>query len=50
MALLRRLSFGERASRRVPEPSLWRVLVDGSEGMAEVEVRDLPADDNTGDA
>jgi len=36
--------------RRVPEPSHGRVLIDGPEGMPEVVFRDLPAEDDAGDA
>src|SRR6266516_7924265 len=31
-------------------PKYWRVLVDGSEGVPEVEVRDVAAEDDAGDA
>src|SRR4030095_15620371 len=39
----------ERAGGRVPEPSDWRVLSDGSEGVPEVVSPDLAAGDNTSD-
>jgi hypothetical protein len=44
-----RRSFGERASRRVPQVKYWRALVDGSEGVPEIEFRDLSAEDDAGD-
>src|SRR6266511_5005740 len=39
-----------RAVRRVPELSIGRVLVEGSEGVRQVEGRELAAEDNAGDA
>ena len=38
---------GSAPSGRVPELSLWRVLVDRLEGVPEVELRDLAAEDGT---
>src|SRR5256886_10446077 len=33
-----------------PRAEYWRVLVDGSKGVPDVEVRDLAAEDDAGDA
>ena len=41
---------GERPVGALPEPSLWRVLVDGLEGVVEVVFADVAAEDDAGDA
>jgi len=48
MAPFTRLARGARQLAR-PRAEYWRVLVDGSEGVPEVEVRDLATEDNAGD-
>jgi hypothetical protein len=43
-----RLARGARQFAR-SRAEYWRVLLDGSEGVPEVEVRDLATEDNAGD-